>query len=352
MLKQRAARTMVIVMVALVVGLSLPAVALAQGGQGFVSIFESVTIGADQVVEGDVGSIFSSVTVLGRVNGNVFSVFSSVSVGGSAQVTGSVFSIFSNVSVGGNAVVQGDASSVFSQVSVAPTARVMGSQFSGAGNINIRWPRGFRFVYEPWSWSGGIFSGIFFTLFLAALGAVTVALLPRRVEIVKDTLIHNPGASLGVGFLGLLLVLPLSLLLIITCIGPFIVLAGTTIAVLLGLIGIGLWVGQRVMETASTTNRSPITDVVVGTLIVGLIMTALNIVPFLCCIDWLAWIGLLSWALGAVLLSRFGGVPPVVVGAGAPLPPTLPTPPSPPTSATSPTPPTAEGGTPPATPSQ
>lgn len=364
MLAKHSSRLAFVSLVVLIVALALPGLALAQDGtDGQVSVFESVTIEPGQVVNGDVGSIFSSVSVLGTVNGNVFSIFSSVSVSGQGKVTGNAFSIFSSVDVSGNAVVQGDATSALSSVNVNPPARVLGMRSSGFGNINLQAPRGGQFNFGPWNLVGDIFSGIFSALILAAVGAVAVALFPQRVRIIRDTLVKSPGPSVGVGCLAWILILPLALILIITLCGPFLLGLGAFLATLLGMVAVGLLVGERVMETSAYPSRSMVTDVVVGSLIVGLLLAALNIIPFFCCFNWIVYLAVFSWALGAVLLSRFGGVPPAVVARPMPpaayTPPAY-TPPAPPAEpqaqppaegeTTPPAPPAGEEQTPPSTP--
>jgi hypothetical protein len=270
----------------------------------------------------------------------VFSIFSSVSVSGKGQVDGTATSIFSSINLSGDAVVNGDVSTVFSTINKGGNSRINGQEFSGAtqmnwpGEVHVNWSRWDR----PWRWGAEsgtagwlsrIFGGIFSALILAAVSIVTVVLFPRRVAVVKDTVTHSPWASLGVGFLGLVLSGPLALLLLITCIGFFVVIIGTFFATLLGLVAIGLWIGGRVMDAAENRPHSAVMDAMVGALILGLIMGALQVVPWIGCLTGLVWFGLFSVAFGAVLLSRFGSVPPVVATLPAP-PPMPPAPPAPP----------------------
>ena len=339
----------------LVLLLALPSVALADNGVGRFSVFNSVSVGPGETINGDVGSIFSSVSVQGTVRGNVFSVFSSVSVSGNAQVDGTVTSVFSSIAVRNNAVVRGDVTSVFSNISKDNSARIEGTQTSGPGNIDATWPGEVHVDWGDWRgfsrwdtgagyWIGRVFGGVFSALILAAVSVLVVVLFPRRVEVVKDTMVHTPWSSLGVGFLGLLLSFPLALVLLITCVGFFIVIFGTFLATLLGLVAIGLWVGDRVMDTASTRSRSLVMDVLVGSLILALVMAALDIVPVIGWMSGLIWFGLFSIAFGSVLLSRFGTVPPVLRDTRAAMvvsqPPANPEPPAAP-----PAPPAAPGDT-------
>jgi hypothetical protein len=284
--------------VVLILALALPAVALADDGSGRFSVFESVTVGPDEVVYGDVGSIFSSVNVQGRVTGDVFS----------------------SVGVHDTAVVKGDVMTVFSTINKSDTATIEGQQTVGSWHTN----RGGDFEFgsgdSPWrvsvntgrDWGiGRVVGGIFSALFLAAAAVITVVLFPRRVTVVKETMVRSPWSSLGVGFLGLILFPPLTLLLACTCIGGIVVLFGVFLSTLLGLVAICMWIGDRVTDTASPATRSPITDVLVGALILGLVMAAFDIVPFIQCFTGLIWFGIFCMSFGSVLLSRFGSMPPV-----------------------------------------
>lgn len=345
--------------VALIFALALPAVALADDGSGRFSIFESVTVGPNEIVNGDVGSLFSSVNVQGHVTGDVFSLFSSVNISGKAQVDGKAFSVFSSVGVRDTAVVKGDVMTVFSSIDKADGASIGGKQILGMQGTGT--DRNFNFNFgsgeSPWrgnvnmgrNWGiGRILGGIFSALLLAAAAVVTVVLFPRRVSVVKDTMVHSPWSSLGVGFLGLILFPPLFILLACTCIGGIVVLLGTFLATLLGLVAVGMWIGDRVMDTRSNTSRSPMMDVLVGALILGLIMATLNIVPVISWFTGFVWFGLFCLSFGAVLLSRFGSMPPLapvaVVMSVPPVPPlppapvVMPVPPDPPAPPAEPTP--------------
>lgn len=306
---------------ALLLAVVVPGIALADDGSERGSIFSSVRVLPGETINGDVFSIFSNVDVEGNVTGSVFSIFSSVRVAGSGRVQGEAFSIFSNVTVRGNAVVEGDAFSIFSSVDKDASARVLGSTFSAIekieaeapGRVDMDWADWGRLSDWSWRWGfqrGGwterVFGRIFDTLLLAVIGVIVAVLFPRRVEVVRQTMSRNLGASLGVGVLGLILSVPLALLLIITCIGPFLLGLGVFVSTLLGLTSLGQWIGERAIEQASGQDRSTVTDVFVGLLILGLIMAVFFLVPYFWWMYYFVWFGVLSAGFGAVLLSRWG----------------------------------------------
>lgn len=345
-----------IVVVVLVLLAVLPFTVLADdGNSGRFSIFDSITVRDGEVVYGDVGSVFSSVTVRGTVHGNVFSVFSSVSVAGNARVDGDVASVFSSISVRDSAVVAGSATSVFSSIDTTDTAQIRGVQTTGTADGEFQlpaWPETPRVPASARSsagfWIGRIVGGVFSALLLAGLGVLIVILFPTRVQVVRRTMEESPWASTGVGCLGLMLSLPLALLMLITCIGFFIVLFGTFVATLFGLVAIGLWVGDRVTDVAVPKDRSMVMDTMVGLLIISLVLTALDIVPYIGWMTGFVWLALFSLAFGAVLLSRFGGVPPTRQAAAYQYSSLPPAPPYAPPAPEPPTPPSPEPPAPPA----
>ena len=233
---------------------------------------------------------------------------------------------------------------VFSSIDKADGARIEGEQILGMKGV--RDGREFNVDFgpgeTPWhgnvnvgrTWGvGRILGGIFSALLLAAASVITVVLFPRRVSVVKDTMVRSPWSSLGVGFLGLILFPPLTILLACTCIGGIVVLLGTFLATLLGLVAVGMWIGDRVMDTTSNSARSPMMDVLVGALILGLVMAAMGIVPVISWFSGFVWFGLFCLSFGAVLLSRFGSMPPL-----APAPLVMAAPPAPPAPPAAPTP--------------
>ena len=337
--------------VVLILALALPAVALADDGSGRFNVFDSVNVGPNEVINGDVGSLFSSVNVQGHVTGDVFSIFSSVNVSGNAQVDGTVFSIFSSVGVHDAAHVRGDAMTVFSSIDKSAGATIDGQQIVGAWRDGTGRNFDFGSGDVPWrvnvntgrDWGiGRIIGGVFSALFLAAAAVITVVLFPRRVAVVRQTMVHSPLPSLGVGFLGLILFPPLTLLLACTCIGGIVVLFGVFLSTLLGLVAISMWIGDRVTDVASPADRSPVVDAAVGALILGLVMAAFDMVPFISCFSGLLWFGIFCLGFGSVLLSRFGSMPPVVPGTAVMTMPSTPsrhppsTPPEPPAPPASP----------------
>ena len=83
---------------------------------------------------------------------------------------------------------------------------------------------------------------------LMALGVLVVLLLPNQMAQVTQVLESAPAASLGVGLLSLVVIPILAVLLIITCIGPFILVLAALVAGLFGWLAVGLFVGNKILH--------------------------------------------------------------------------------------------------------
>lgn len=194
------------------------------------------------------------------------------------------------------------------------------------------------FRYGVWSIGNGIvegfINGLVTTFGLAALGVLIIVFLPNQLKQVGDVAQQSALPSLGVGCLTWLVVPPLMILFILTCLGiPLSALMGILFvaAGVLGWVAISAILGDRLLNALKVQNSVPILAMVAG-LIVLWFVTA---IPFL---GGLIWVFATSLAIGAVVLTRFGTQPypppmPTAPATVAPTaPPALPTPtPTPPT---------------------
>lgn len=192
-----------------------------------------------------------------------------------------------------------------------------------------------------------------FTLVMAALALLAGALFPKHLVVTKDTMQVNALVSFGVGLLTLIVAALLTLPLFITCIGPFLMWAAIFVASVFGLAALGLWVGEGLLH-AFQTRAEPLVAIGLGTLIIVGVLAFLGAIPFIQCFSWLFWVVVESLALGAVITSRFGTMPPLArtwVPPAPPAPPALPVEPTPPTAVVSAEPlPPVEPAAPPAEP--
>jgi hypothetical protein len=173
----------------------------------------------------------------------------------------------------------------------------------------------------------GVVRGLVTALALAALGALVIVFLPAQLNQVAATAQRAALPSLGVGCLSWIVLPPLTLLFIVTCIGiPLAAILGilAVAAGVLGWIAIGMVLGQKLLSGLKVSTIVPIVSMLVGLLILWLV----TLVPIL---GWLIGIFVASLAFGAAVLTRFGTrpYPPLAPATSTSLAPT--TPPAPPT---------------------
>ncbi len=183
-------------------------------------------------------------------------------------------------------------------------------------------------VRTGWNFLGdaiwSVIQGFFTMVGLAALGALILVFMPNHLKQVSDVAQQSPLPSLGVGCLTWIVVPPLMILFIITCLGiPLSVILGILLvaAAAFGWIAVAILLGDRLLNALKVQNIVPILSMIVGLFVLWLV----SVVPVL---GWL--IGLLIGALavGAVVLTRFGTrpypMPPMATGTAlVPVTPTL-----------------------------
>ena len=162
------------------------------------------------------------------------------------------------------------------------------------------------------------------TMLLVMLAAFLIAsFLPDNLRQVTALMSGSPWLSLGIGLLTIMVLVILLPILIIICLGiPVAIVLGVAfvLAALLAWTGAGRVVGQRLVPALKVNIPSPLHQTLAGVLFV----TLLSMVP---CVGPILAFLVVSWGVGAAVLTRFGMVSypsmlPVV--RTTPLPPTWP----------------------------
>lgn len=188
-------------------------------GNDVVQFGRNVTIGENELVNGNVVSIASSIRIDGKVTGDVAAIFGSVALGPEAIVNGEVVSIFGGVEREDGSIVRGE------------TAVIGG-----------RHPRG---IVRPLGAFGeSVFGGIAkIAAFLIGVLLMLILLffIPARMRAAAAYASGAPLKSLGMGLLfffgGLVLVIILAVILAITIVG--IPVAALLVLSFIALLGIG-----------------------------------------------------------------------------------------------------------------
>ncbi len=165
------------------------------------------------------------------------------------------------------------------------------------------------FRFGGWEGWDGFLSGIFLYFLtavgFAALGVLILVFLPAQVKQIGEVAEQSALPSLGVGCLTWLVVPPLIVLFIITCLGiPLSMILGILLvaAAVLGWIALSVVVGNRLLDALKAQTIAPIVAMLVGLLVLWLITA----IPLL---GELIRLFALALAVGAVVLTRFGTQP-------------------------------------------
>ncbi len=204
----------IIALIALVLILSIPVSAsiqhVARGQQ--VQFFSPVTIEANETVNGDVVTFFSSAEIHGQVNGDVVGIFSHVEIS-RGHVNGDVVSVLQSVSLH-NAHVQGDVVSVLGGVHGSGNSQINGDAIAVMGqglNLNDTTVLGSHIDVlggMPINISGfGLLATLLAIFFVVkqilafALGVIAIVVFPERFERMAAASFDDVGRKTLVGLL-------------------------------------------------------------------------------------------------------------------------------------------------------
>ncbi|WP_027340779.1 hypothetical protein [Halonatronum saccharophilum] len=253
-------------------------VLIVDSNESIIKIMDDIYISEEMVVDGDVVAIMGNVKVDGRVKGDLVSIMGNIDI---------------------NNKIDGDLVSIMGRVNEGPTAQVGGDniQIIGGRGIIIRDKFKFSLPHNLFRWSFRISR----FLILLALVALTYALLPKQEEAMALALEEEPLKKIGKGFLSLLVFPLIIVATLLSIVGiplvPFIIIAFFIIR-FIGYIGVALFVGNRVNNTAKA-NMNVYLRLLIGVTILWLV----RLVPV---IGVLTSIIVTAFALGLILDTKFG----------------------------------------------
>ena len=258
---------------------------LAAGGQvdSVVAVFGSASNSG--TARQDVGSVFGDTTVNGPTAGSAVAVLGNVTI--NADVGEDVVSVLGNVTLGPAAHVHGHVVSVLGTVTEDPAAivdegveRVLPEDFASAAGVR-HWVGHGLMLGRPlvigsglaWLW------GLSFALL--AIYTILALLFREATEHCIATLNDNPGKSLIVAILAVLLTPLMLFLLAITVVGILVIPIALVLLFIAGIFGkttvLG-WIGGRCFGLrAGHTAPHPAAAVLVG----GLLVMLVYLVPVL-----------------------------------------------------------------------
>lgn len=246
------------------------------------TMFGSAT--ADGRVNDAIVSMFGDTRVKGRVGDAAVALFGDVYVDG--RVGGDVFSMFGSIELGPNADVGGEVATLGGSIKRHPDALVGGvNEVSFGPEFGFGWLQpwvkhclllGRPLAFHPgldWAWA---VAGVFLLLYV-----VIALLFSGAVEKCVRTLEERPGESVLASLVTVFLSPILAFLLLITIVGAVVVPFFGVALFVAGLFGkavVFAALGRRVTRYASS---GALAHIAFATLIGGLIVTAIYVIPFL-----------------------------------------------------------------------
>jgi uncharacterized RDD family membrane protein YckC len=267
----------------------------------------------------DIVVIGGSATVGGKVRDSVVTILGSANVEGETK---DAVSILGNVRLGTNAHVRGDVVAVLGNVKLSRGANIHGDVVAVGGSVDREegavidgdvvslpgvswlgdWLEQCVFKFRPlapqlgWLW---VVAAAFLLLYL-----LTALAFPRPVNACKEEIANRPATTLLIGLATKILLPIITLILLVTGIGIFVVpflFAVVMFAGIIGKVALLQYVGQQLgRRFGSAALESPLATLLLG----WILLTLLYLVPILGMVVY----GVTGvWALGAAVMAMFGG---------------------------------------------
>ncbi len=257
----------------------------------------NITINPDEQIRGDVVAMSGNIDVRGKVYGDVTAMAGNIRLHSGSLVTGDVTTFAGNIQRDDGASVAGR---ITSQEGITGTGD---SRFSYPYHHNYDYSFGFHHL-SPW----GRFSGWLISLLgLLALTAAAVAVFPKNLNAMKNSMETEPLRQLGIGLLGWAALPVVLLALVLTIIGiPVAILAAIClpVVVIIGFVVMALFAGQQLDNALGDrwlrfVDERPLIQGLKGIALIWIIKA----VPL---VGWLIWPLAALFGMGTALATRFG----------------------------------------------
>jgi hypothetical protein len=239
------------------------------------------------------------VKIAGTQKGDVVVMGGGLDISG--KVDGSVAVIGGGARLASTANVSGDVSVVGGSLHRDPGSVLKGGDVSvAAPNVSVG--------ALPFGLLGGFAAGLSILGFLKSalltlvVGLLVIALLPTQVEAAGGVLRERWPACLGVGFLAGVAVVPLMLVLLITCVGVVLPPVLYAVAKYFGLTVLFIVLGEALARGILKRELAPIGAFFVGFVVLSLVTFVTSPLPTRMILGW--------FGVGCALLTRFGTMRP------------------------------------------
>jgi hypothetical protein len=250
---------------------------IAEGGS-IIRFGEDITIEENECVDGDLVAFGADITVRGLVAGDV------AVIGGDLHLEAT-------------GVIKGDVATVGGQIHQEPGSEIRGQRVGVGPVVPIFIPIRLSYFSSRHALPSFVSFGIplivmiSFSLLVVALVAFFA---PRSVQRIQEAIQLAPLKSFLLGFLAIILFLPLFIILLITIIGIPVALIiqpiAYSLASIMGFAGVSLFVGARLDRSSGLKLPTPLAKMLVGALAIELAFI-------------LAWVFTLG---GSILAPLFG----------------------------------------------
>jgi hypothetical protein len=286
---------------------------------GMTIVAGNATLEAGSDIQGDLAVFGGNVTVAGRVKGDLIIAGGNATVADTATITGQMIRIGGNVTVEPGARIERAGSQI--EIPAPPVPPALPPPPPLPGQVPVATPDTFsddqpNIAPQPGGFGDQIrrtirdieedtqinfidngawkvFPGALVITILAMLAA---SIAPRNIALATETLLREPVLSGGVGALSLIAA-PIALA--ITLVGICLIPVAFAIAIAAGWAVVSGVVGERVMQAFKKTGWLPLTQLLVGSVVLAL----LGAIPI---IGDLVGFAVVALGLGALIATRGG----------------------------------------------
>jgi hypothetical protein len=229
---------------------------------------QSVTIGIDQHVCGNVVVVGGDMTIFGTVDGNVTLVSGTGVISGT--INGNITAVDANLTLRKGADIGGSVQVVGGSIQRDNGVSVGGSIDRGIDPQHILPPfwQGAGSPYNfPWS----------HLLFWVLASIAVTALFPRHVALVRRAARGSLVPAFFVGVLCAILGAIVVVGFVFTCVGiplALLIAVSLVVASVVGTIALGLWLGERLLGRSANSRRASVFPAMVGVTLLALAQTA------------------------------------------------------------------------------
>jgi len=270
---------------------------------------EAVTVPRGERRDGDVVVFGGDIRAEGDVDGDLASFGGKITVGG--EVTGDIACYGGGVTLKDGAHVKGDIASFGGKVTRAPGAQIDGTinDVSNPAFPGLPMGKGHSASVDIHGWPAmGLLSWLWGLIASVVTVVLVVLIAPNATRTIAGRTYQNPGRAVAHGALAAVLLVPVCVLLSITCVGilliPVLVVA-MALAIVMGTVAVSSIMGRRLSDTFRWRVRS-----LMGTAMIGMLalqaIDLLGLIPAVGVLAAIVGLIVVLFGLGGALMTGFG----------------------------------------------